>query len=411
MSAPTSISDAPFQSPASSDAIAKHNAVVLAVAMALGGSSPAIVVSLGGLVGQALASNKELATLPVSLLNLGLALGTIPAAMLMRKSGRRIGYIVGAGLGLFGGCIAALGIASYSFVLFCIGTLIIGSYGSFNQSYRFAATDAASEAFKPRAISWVMTGGLVAGVVGPQTVIWTRDLVQAAPFAGAFLGQAALAFLSMIAVSFLRPAPVSIASTTAGGGRPLLEIVRQPRFIVAAVTGLVSYSLMTFMMTAAPLAMIGCGHSVGAAALGIQWHILAMFGPSFFTGRLIARFGKGRVTGAGLVLIALSAVIGLSGITVAHFWTTLILLGLGWNFGFIGATALVTDCYRPEERAKVQAANDFLIFGSVALASFSSGKLLSAGGWESVNWLVFPPVVIALVLLAWQQKTKVTVPA
>jgi MFS family permease len=411
MSAPTSISDAPFQSPASSDAIAKHNAVVLAVAMALGGSSPAIVVSLGGLVGQALASNKELATLPVSLLNLGLALGTIPAAMLMRKSGRRIGYIVGAGLGLFGGCIAALGIASYSFVLFCIGTLIIGSYGSFNQSYRFAATDAASEAFKPRAISWVMTGGLVAGVVGPQTVIWTRDLVQAAPFAGAFLGQAALAFLSMIAVSFLRPAPVSIASTTAGGGRPLLEIVRQPRFIVAAVTGLVSYSLMTFMMTAAPLAMIGCGHSVGAAALGIQWHILAMFGPSFFTGRLIARFGKGRVTGAGLVLIALSAVIGLSGITVAHFWTTLILLGLGWNFGFIGATALVTDCYRPEERAKVQAANDFLIFGSVALASFSSGKLLSAGGWESVNWLVFPPVVIALVLLAWQQKTKVAVPA
>jgi MFS family permease len=369
------------------------------------------VVSLGGLVGQALASNKELATLPVSLLNLGLALGTIPAAMLMRKSGRRIGYIVGAGLGLFGGCIAALGIASYSFVLFCIGTLIIGSYGSFNQSYRFAATDAASEAFKPRAISWVMTGGLVAGVVGPQTVIWTRDLVQAAPFAGAFLGQAALAFLSMIAVSFLRPAPVSIASTTAGGGRPLLEIVRQPRFIVAAVTGLVSYSLMTFMMTAAPLAMIGCGHSVGAAALGIQWHILAMFGPSFFTGRLIARFGKGRVTGAGLVLIALSAVIGLSGITVAHFWTTLILLGLGWNFGFIGATALVTDCYRPEERAKVQAANDFLIFGSVALASFSSGKLLSAGGWESVNWLVFPPVVIALVLLAWQQKTKVAVPA
>jgi predicted MFS family arabinose efflux permease len=410
MSAPTSISDTSFHAP-SSDSIAKHNAVVLAVAMALGGSSPAIVVSLGGLVGQALASNKELATLPVSLLNLGLALGTIPAAMLMRKAGRRIGYVVGAGIGLAGGCLAAFGIASYSFVLFCLGTLIIGSYGSFNQSYRFAATDAASEAFKPRAISWVMTGGLIAGVVGPQTVIWTRDAVEAAPFAGAFLGQAALAFLSMIVVWFLRPAPVSIASTKMGGGRPLLEIVRQPRFIVAAVTGLVSYSLMTFMMTAAPLAMIDCGHSVGAAALGIQWHILAMFGPSFFTGRLISRYGKGLVTAVGLVLIALSAVIGLSGITIAHFWITLILLGLGWNFGFIGATALVTDCYRPEERAKVQAANDFLIFGSVALASFSSGKLLSASGWESVNWLVFPPVVIALALLAWQQKAKVIAPA
>ena len=409
MSAPTSISDSTFHAPAS-DAIAKHNAVVLAVAMALGGSSPAIVVSLGGLVGQALAWNKELATLPVSLLNLGLALGTIPAAMLMRKAGRRIGYIIGAGIGLAGGCLAAFGIASFSFTLFCLGTLIIGSYGSFNQSYRFAATDSASESFKPRAISWVMTGGLVAGVIGPQTVIWTRDAVQTAPFAGAFLAQATLALLSMVAISFLRPAPLSPTSTKSAG-RPLIEIVRQPRFIVAAVTGLVSYSLMTFIMTAAPLAMIGCGHSIGAAALGIQWHILAMFGPSFFTGRLIARFGKGKVTAVGLVLIALSAVIGLSGIGIAHFWTALIFLGIGWNFGFIGATALVTDCYRPEERAKVQAANDFLIFGSVAVASFSSGKLLSAGGWESVNWLVFPPVVVALVLLAWLQRTKAVAPA
>ncbi|WP_246388898.1 MFS transporter [Microvirga mediterraneensis] len=395
---------------AASDAIAKRNAVVLAVAMALGGSSPAIVVSLGGLVGQSLASNKELATLPVSLLNLGLAIGTIPAAMLMRRAGRRLGYMVGAGIGLAGGCLAAFGIAAFSFPLFCLGTLIIGSYGSFNQSYRFAATDAASEAFKPKAISWVMTGGLVAGVIGPQTVIWTRDAVEAAPFAGAFLGQATLAMLSMIAVSFLRPAPLSIAAAKTGG-RPLAEIVRQPRFIVAAASGLVSYSLMTFMMTAAPLAMIGCGHPVGAAALGIQWHILAMFGPSFFTGRLIARFGKGPVTAAGLVLIALAAMVGLSGIGIAHFWAALILLGLGWNLGFIGATALVTDCYRPEERAKVQAANDLLIFGSVAIASFSSGKLLSAGGWESVNWLVFPPVVVALLLLAWQQKAKLIAPA
>jgi MFS family permease len=404
MSAPTSISEAATRIPAG-DSIAKRNALVLAVAMALGGSSPAIVVSLGGLVGQALASNKELATLPVSLLNLGLALGTIPAAVLMRRAGRRIGYMVGAAIGLFGGCLAASGIASFSFVLFCLGTLVIGMYGSFNQSYRFAATDAASEAFKPRAIAWVMTGGLAAGIVGPQTVIWTRDAIQAAPFAGAFLGQAALALLSMIVVSLLRPAPISVAPKA--GGRPLSEIVRQPRFIVAVVAGLVSYSLMTFMMTAAPLAMIGCGHPIDAAALGIQWHILAMFGPSFFTGRLIGRFGKERVTAAGLLLTALAAGVGLSGIGIAHFWTSLILLGVGWNFGFIGATALVTDCYRPEERAKVQAANDFLIFGSVAVASFSSGKLLNAGGWETVNWLVFPPVVVALILLSWQGRGKV----
>lgn len=387
-----------------SDALAKRNAVVLAFAQSLGGASPAIVVSIGGLVGHALATNKELATLPVSLLNLGLALGTIPAAMLMRRVGRRIGYMVGAGIGVFGGCLAAFGIASFSFMVFCLGTLIAGMYGSFVQSYRFAATDSASESFRPRAISWVMTGGLAAGIIGPQTVIWTRDAIETAPFAGAFLGHATLALLSMIVVTLLRPAPVSTVPKS--GGRPLREIVSQPRFIVAAITGLVSYGLMSFIMTAAPLAMIGCGHPVGAAALGIQWHILSMFGPSFFTGRLIGRFGKGRVTAAGLLLIALAAGIGLSGISIAHFWATLILLGIGWNLGFIGATSLVTDCYRPEERTKVQAANDFLVFGSVAIASFSSGKLLNAGGWESVNWLVFPPVVIALVLLSWQGRGK-----
>ncbi|MET0530957.1 MAG: MFS transporter [Microvirga sp.] len=392
-----------------SDALAKRNALVLTLAMALGGSSPAIVVSLGGLVGQNLAENKELATLPVSLFNLGLALGTIPAAMIMRRIGRRLGYILGAGIGVTGGCLAAFGIASWSFVLFCFGALIVGMYGSFNQSYRFAATDAASESFKPRAIAWVMTGGLAAGIIGPQTIIWFRDAIQTAPFAGAFLGQAVLALMSMVVVSFLRPAPVSVAQKA--GGRPLSQIVRQPRFIVAVVAGLVSYGLMSFLMTAAPLAMIGCGHSVGAAALGIQWHILAMYGPSFFTGRLIGRFGKLPVTATGLILIGLSAAIGLSGIEIAHFWATLILLGIGWNFGFIGATAMVTDCYRPEERTKVQAANDFLVFGSTAIASFSSGKLLNTGGWDSVNWLVFPPVAIALVLLVWQQRSKAVVPA
>jgi MFS family permease len=391
------------------DALAKRNALVLACAQALGGASPAIVVSLGGLVGQVLAEDKELATLPVSLINLGLALGTIPAAMLMRQAGRRAGYMVGAGIGVLGGCLAAFGIASASFALFCLGTFIAGFYGSFVQSYRFAATAAASNAFKSRAISWVMAGGLVAGIVGPQTVIWTRDMIATAPFAGAFVGQGALALLSIAVVAFLRPAPVSAASKA--GGRPLSEIMRQPRFIVAAAAGLVSYGLMSFIMTAAPLAMIGCGHPIGAAALGIQWHILAMFGPSFFTGRLIERFGKGRVTAAGLLLIALAAAVGLSGISVAHFWITLILLGIGWNFGFIGATALVTECYRPEERTKVQAANDFLVFGSVAIASFSSGKLLNAGGWDNVNWLVFPPIAIALALLAWQRGMIASVPA
>jgi len=392
-----------MQAPAG-DALARHNAIVLACAASMGAASPAIVISLGGLVGQVLAENKALATLPVSLINLGLALGTIPAAMLMRRVGRKAAYIFAGLLGVVAGCVAATGIAVASFALFCLGTFIAGFWGAYTQSYRFAAADTASESFKPRAISWVMAGGLVAGIVGPQTVIWTRDLIEAAPFAGAFLGQAALALLSIAALSFMRPAPVGVAQKA--GGRPLRRIMRQPRFIMAVVAGLVSYGLMSFIMTAAPLAMIGCGHPVGAAALGIQWHILAMFGPSFFTGNLIARFGKVRVTAAGLLLIALAAVVGLWGISIAHFWAALILLGLGWNFSFIGATALVTECYYPEERTKVQAANDFLVFGSVAIASFSSGKLLNAGGWDNVNWLVFPPVIAALALLAWQRQIK-----
>ncbi len=386
------------------DRLARQNALVLSAAQALGGANPAIVISLGGLVGQALAENKLLATLPVSLLNLGLALGTIPAALLMRRIGRRSGYMVGAAIGVLAGSVAAYGIASAAFVVFCLGTLISGFYGAFIQSYRFAAADSASPAFKARAISWVMAGGLAAGVIGPQVVIWTRELVPGALFAGAFLGQAVLALLSMAVVSFLRAPPVAEAPRS--GGRPLREIVRQPRFVTAVLAGLTSYGLMSFVMTGAPLAMVGCGHGVDLAALGISLHILAMFGPSFVTGRLIDRFGKERVTAAGLVLIAAAAMVGLSGLSVAHFWISLVLLGVGWNLGFIGATALVTDCYRPEERAKVQAANDFLVFGSVALASFSSGKLLNLGGWDTLNWLVFPPVILALALLAWQGRGR-----
>ncbi|WP_112663664.1 MFS transporter [Microvirga flavescens] len=396
-------------SPIANDALARRNALVLSLAQAFSGANPAIVVSLGGLVGQMLVTDKQFATLPVSLFNLGLALGTIPAAMIMRGVGRRGGYVFAGSVGILAGCLAAFGIVTASFLIFCIGTTIAGFWGSFTQSYRFAATDAASDSFKARAISWVMIGGLVAGIIGPQTVIWTRDVIVTAPFAGAFLAQSFLALLTIAVVVFLRSPPVSAQSQT--GGRPLREIVTQPRFIVAVTSGVVSAALMTFVMTAAPLAMIGCGHSVSTAALGIQWHVLAMYGPSFFTGRLIQRFGKERVTAVGLVLIAVSATVGLSGLTVAHFWGALILLGIGWNFGFIGATALVTDCYRSEERARVQAINDFLVFGFVALASFSSGNLLSTDGWGTLNLLVYPPVAVALGLLAWQSKKNAVVAA
>jgi MFS family permease len=386
--------------PTEGDALARRNALVLACAQGLGGASPAIVISLGGIVGAGLVADKTFATVPVSLMQLGIAAGVIPAAMLMRRYGRRSGYLVGAATGVVASSIAAAGAGMRVFWLFCLGTFLCGVYGAFVQSYRFAAADTASEAFKARAISWVMIGGLAAAVIGPQSVYWTRDLTPDAPFAASFLAQGALAFLAIGVVLLLRAPPV--AAVKSGGGRPLPEIMRQPKFIASVTAALVAYGLMSFVMTAAPLAMVGCGHSVGDAALGIQWHVLAMFGPSFFTGKLIARYGKETITAIGLVLTALAAIVGLSGLSVGHFWIALVLLGLGWNFGFIGATALVTDCYRPEERVKVQAANDFLVFGSVAIASFSAGGLLNAGGWDSVNWLVFPPVGVALALVAWQ---------
>ncbi len=391
------------------DALAKRNSVVLACAQALGGASPSIVISLGGIVGSQLVVDQTFATVPVSLMQLGIAVGVIPAAMLMRRFGRRNGYLLGALIGAAAASVAAAGASTRLFWLFCLGTFACGLYGAFVQSYRFAAADAATESFRPRAISWVMIGGIAAGVIGPQSVYWTRDLTPDAPFAASFLAQGCLALIAILVILQLRAPPV--AAVKAGGGRPLPEIMRQPKFIASVTAALVAYGLMSFVMTAAPLAMVGCGHSVGDAALGIQWHVLSMFGPSFFTGRLIARFGKAQVTAAGLLLTALAAVVGLSGLSVAHFWIALVLLGIGWNFGFIGATALVTDCYRPEERVKVQAANDFLVFGSVAIASFSSGGLLHAGGWDSVNWLVFPPVVVALALVAWQGLSRRAMPA
>lgn len=386
------------------DILARRNAGVLACAQALGGASPAIVISLGGIVGSRLVEDQTFATVPVSLMQLGIAAGVIPAAMLMRRIGRRGGYLVGALTGAVAASIAAAGAGGGAFWLFCVGTFMCGVYGAFVQSYRFAAADTASDAFRPRAISFVMFGGLAAAVIGPQSVYWTRDLTPAAPFAASFLAQGLLAIIAIGVVSLLRAPPV--VEVRAGGGRPLSEIMRQPKFIASVAAALVAYGLMSFVMTAAPLAMVGCGHSVGDAALGIQWHVLAMFGPSFFTGRLIARYGKETITAVGLGLTALAAIVGLSGLSLGHFWLALVLLGIGWNFGFIGATALVTDCYRPEERVKVQAANDFLVFGSVAIASFSAGGLLNAGGWDSVNWLVFPPVAAALALVVWQAMQK-----
>ncbi len=373
---------------------------LLVAAQSLGGASPPIIISLGGLVGQQLSSNPTASTLPVSIYQLGLALSTLPAAWIMNRMGRRAAYVLGAILGVISGVVAAQGIAHSDFVTFCIGTALAGFYAACVQSYRFAATDLVSEpAQQAKAISRVMIGGLIAAIIGPQIVIWTRDALPATPFAGSFYSQAALALLALPLLMGLRLPPPQSKQAVAGDARPLGEIARTPQFVVACAAGVVSYGLMAFLMTAAPMAMVGCGHSVGEAAMGIQWHVLAMFVPSFFTGKLIARHGKQPVTALGLLMIGAAGVLALMGLDIFHFWGSLILLGVGWNFGFIGATALLTECYRPSERAKVQALNDFLVFGTVAVASFGSGQLLHSAGWNGINIGMLPLVAIVLVLL------------
>ncbi|HEX2655357.1 MAG TPA: MFS transporter [Xanthobacteraceae bacterium] len=386
----------------SDDRLAKRNALVLAVAQALAGGNNAVIVATSGIAGASLAPDPGLATVPISAMVVGMWVGALPIGMMAKNYGRRFALQVGSVFGVLAGFVSCVAMLQGSFPQLILGTFCGGLYAAAHQSYRFAAADTASEAFRPKAISYVMAGGLFAAFVGAQLVIFTKDLWQPFLFAATYLGQAAVALLAAGVLVFLRIPKPSKAGHHEATARPLSEIARQSRFIVAVVCGVASYGIMNLIMTSAPLAMVvECGHSVTESTLGLQWHVLAMYGPSFFTGTLISRFGTKPVVGAGLGLIAASAIVGLLGTSVAHFWAVLILLGLGWNFGFIGATAMVTECHRPAERNKVQAFNDFLVFGSMAVTSFSSGKLLATIGWVAVNITAFPIILVAGTLLFW----------
>ncbi|MGA7938991.1 MAG: MFS transporter [Bradyrhizobium sp.] len=391
------MSDMTVAAACTDDVRIRGNVIRLAAAQALTGANSAVIFATGSIVGAALAPSVSLATVPLSMYVLGLAAGTLPTGMISRAYGRRVAFIAGTACGACTGLLAAFAILRGSFVLFCCATFLGGLYGSVSQSYRFAAADGANAAFRPKAVSWVMAGGVFAGVLGPQLVQWTMDVWSPYLFAFSFVVQAAVALVAMAILSGVdapKPAPADLHQ-----GRPLFEIARQPRFIAAALCGVIAYPTMNLVMTSAPLAMKMCGLSLSYSNFGIQWHIVAMYGPSFFTGTLIARFGAPRVVAAGLLLEACGAIIGLSGITAVHFWATLIVLGLGWNFGFVGASALVLETHRPEERNKVQAFNDFLVFGMMAVGSFSSGQLLANYGWAAVNWVVFPPVLLGVTVL------------
>jgi len=381
------------------DVLARRNALVLACAQALAGGNNTVIVSTSSIIGAVLAPDKGLATLPITFMVFGMWMGTLPVGALARRYGRRFALQTGSLFGILSGLISYTAVMQGSFGMLLAGTFCGGLYAAAHQSYRFAAADTASDRFRARAVSYVLAGGIFAAIIGPQLVIWTQGLMAPHLFAASFLGQSACALIAAIVLQFVRipqlqPQPHHQV-------RPLPAILRQPRFIVAAACGMAAYAMMNMVMTSAPLAMVGCGHSVTDATLGIQWHVLAMYGPSFVTGSLIARYGVERITGIGLGLIVLTAVVAISGVTVAHFWTALVLLGLGWNFAFIGATTMVTECHRPEERTKVQAFNDFLVFGSMAVSSFSSGQLLETVGWAAINEVVFPVVFVVVALLIW----------
>jgi len=378
------------------DRRARGNVLRLAVAQALAGANASVIFATGAIIGSTLAPDPAWATVPISVFVVGMAAGTLPTGWLARRYGRRAAFMAGGGAGVLAGLVAAGALLAQSFALFCLATLLGGLYASVVQSFRFAAADGASTAFRPKALSWVMAGGVFAGVIGPQLVTWTMDLWSPNLFVVSYLAQAGVALLAMGVLSGVDlPRPARAAPA----GRPLAEIVRQPRFLIAALCGVVSYTLMNGVMTSAPLAMRMCGLPLAASNSAIQWHIVAMYGPSFFTGSLIARFGAPRVVATGLALTAAAALVGLQGITTAHFVVVLVLLGLGWNFGFVGASAMVLECHRPEERTRVQSFNDFLVFGTMAAGSFSSGQLLTALGWGAVNLVVFPPVILALAVL------------
>ncbi len=382
------------------DRLAKRNAIVLALAQALAGANNTVIVATAGIIGSVIAPDKGLATLPISVMVFGIWLGTVPIGLLSRTQGRRTALQIGSVSGTLGGMICCAAVLQGSFWLFLLGAFCCGFYAAGHMSYRFAAADTASDGFKPKAIAYVLAGGVLAGVIGPSIVIFTKDLWQPYLFAATFVAQSAVAALAGLVLTQFKSLP-PIPRAQRDLGRPLSEIARNPRFIVAVVIGVASYTMMNLVMTSAPLAMVGCGHSITDATLGIQWHVIGMFAPSFITGSLIVRYGVNSIVICGLGLMLLAAVIGLAGITVAHFWISLTLLGVGWNFAFIGATTIVTQRHRPEERNKVQAFNDFLIFGSMAIGSFASGKLMATLGWEAVNGVVFPPVLAAAALLLW----------
>jgi len=389
-----------------SDSTARRNVLVLVAAQAILGAQLPMIFTIAGLAGASLAPNICWATLPVTMMVVGSMLTATPISALMQRYGRRAGFFFGAAGGAIGAAIGAWGLSTGSFLLFCIGALLSGIYMSANGFYRFAAVDTASEEFRPKAISWVMAGGLLSAVVGPQLVKVTAD-AMAVTFLGSYLIVIVLNIVGsflFLALDIPKPKPPVAGSPL---GRSRSELLRNPTILVAMICATVSYALMNLVMTSSPLAVVGCGFTKGNAADIVTAHVLAMYVPSFFTGHLIARFGTERIIALGLVILAGAGAVAMAGVELENFFAALMLLGLGWNFGFIGATTMLTSAQRPEERGRLQGLNDLVVFGGVTLASFSSGGLMNCSGgsvqagWQMVNLAMLPFLILAGGALIW----------
>ena len=378
----------------------RRNVVLLSICQALAQSGSSLIATVAALAGFLIAEDKSVATLPMACQFLGTMLSTIPASFFMQRFGRRVGFTVGMCFGLTAAGLSVYALFSINFPLLVFAALLFGIHNAFWQYYRFAATDTASPEFRSKAISFVLAGGVIAAFIGPELAKVSIDFFEPVKFAGAYAAVMVVILISMTVMQFVE-IPRPTAEERSKSGRPLLKIMGQPKFVVAVLSAMLGYAMMILVMTATPLAMQFCGHSFNDTAFVIEWHMLGMFAPSFFTGHLIKKFGVLNVITVGVLLMLGSATTGLSGIAVSQFWGALFLLGVGWNFMFVGGTTLLLETYRPEERAKVQAFNDFTIFTVVAIASFSSGAIQHHFGWEWITAGMFAPMMIVLVATTW----------
>lgn len=364
-------------------------------------SSMSLIITTVALVGSNLATDKSLATLPLATLFIAVMLTSIPAAMLMKRIGRKAAFIFATLFGITGGLLATFSIISNNFWLFVISTMMVGIFNGFGNYFRFAAADTVAADQKSKAISYVMLGGVAAAIIGPNLANLTHDSMTTAAFAGSYASIIIIYILTAITLSFLKlPNTATEIKEEAIEIRPLTVIARQPRFIVGLICGMFGYGVMSFVMTATPLSMYH-NHSFSDISFVIQWHTLGMFAPSFFTGHLIRRFGIYNILLFGALFGMTCVAVNLNGTSITHYWIALVLLGVSWNFLFIGATTLITETYHAAERSKTQALNDFLIFSTVALSSLSAGALHHKTSWQVVNLGVIPLLIIILISIVW----------